>query len=435
VLCELLLGDNRLLRFYLECSDITAIARRMAIWQFVHFTRTPDGAQSYQTVGDFLNRLRRRIRLGEDKELRNPPPEAESLDAVAVMTIHGSKGLEFESVHLYDADESHFERWDKPNPLIPQSLLGSTGDDTGDQDAETEGANRLYVALSRARKHLVIYENQDRWKRRPVKSVSEAPHLYETLQLQRTDFAPEILDKLVAVAPETTTGGTHRVAEISDHHLLTYMVCARRYYYDHVLSLTPRRSLPPSAEIEHAVMSELSPRGSVEGAQSQPSWLKDLLAHIGKESPRARETLAKYAETLLVQGRKWAGETDAPPDSLVVRAESTLVRFHPHQVLRNGDATTIRFFRARPLGDRSRQMWLLRWLAGVLARQDQRAGISTTIELGVLGDGELLPIKPVWSVPTPLSRALGGLASGLMAANGDAARDCVRCRHFAYCPS
>lgn len=435
VLCELLLGKHRLLQLYLGGSDISACTRRIAVWQFVHFTRVPDGVLPYQTVSGFLNRLRRRIRLGEDKELRNPPPEAEVLDAVAVMTIHGSKGLEFESVHLYDADESHFVNWDKPNPLIPQSLVDSTGDDAANLESETEGANRLYVALSRARTYLSIYENQSRWNARPVRSMSEATHLYEARQLRRADVTSKGVGERSTIASNESAGGALPGIELSDRQLLTYMVCPRRYYYDHVLGLTPRQSLPLSAEIENAIMSELSSPSSATSTAATLFESKGLLVRIEKEMPRAHEALAAYANRLLVQGRKWLGDVGAHRrDSFVVPAPFGHVRFQPHQVLKAGNTTTIRFFRVRSMGSRSRQMWLLRWLAGILVRQDQRVGTSTAVEFGVLSSGELASIQPVWSLPFPVKSAFDRLKSGCMAANREA-RDCVRCQHFAYCPA
>ncbi len=97
VACSLLLDRTTILRHYLSGNTILDITRRLALWQFIYYLRVPDGGNSYQTVGSFITRLRRRLRVGDDRELRIPPPEADALDAVAVMTIHGSKGLEFEA--------------------------------------------------------------------------------------------------------------------------------------------------------------------------------------------------------------------------------------------------------------------------------------------------------------------------------------------------
>src|SRR5438445_11741396 len=104
-----LMQDQREVLDHRLASDVILdITRRIALWQLIYYLRVPDGGRAYQTVGSFITRLRRRLRVGDDRELRIPPPEADSLDAVAVMTIHGSKGLEFEAVHLVDIDARHF---------------------------------------------------------------------------------------------------------------------------------------------------------------------------------------------------------------------------------------------------------------------------------------------------------------------------------------
>ncbi|MFX9688388.1 3'-5' exonuclease, partial [Acinetobacter baumannii] len=47
-----------------------------------------------------LDRVRRLVRLGDDRDLRQLPAAAQHLDAVRLMTIHGAKGLEFGGVHI-----------------------------------------------------------------------------------------------------------------------------------------------------------------------------------------------------------------------------------------------------------------------------------------------------------------------------------------------
>ena len=48
----------------------------------------------------FLDRIRRIELLNSDTPYRAVSSEASDMDAVRVMTIHGSKGLEFQAVHL-----------------------------------------------------------------------------------------------------------------------------------------------------------------------------------------------------------------------------------------------------------------------------------------------------------------------------------------------
>jgi superfamily I DNA/RNA helicase len=154
IVCTLLLDRTSILVPHLAGNGILDITRRIALWQLIYFLRVPDGGHAYQTVGSFISRLRRRLRIGDDRELRIPPPEADALDAVAVMTIHGSKGLEFEAIHLVDIDAKHFCMGADPD-LVPPSLLQSLQHSENFEE-EAEASNKLYVALSRAKEHLVL---------------------------------------------------------------------------------------------------------------------------------------------------------------------------------------------------------------------------------------------------------------------------------------
>lgn len=69
-------------------------------------------------------------------------------DSIFVNTIHQSKGMEFDAVIMYCADEGKIPRqvWDRNT----RTRLPLTS------DSEADGRKLFYVAMSRARKHLVI---------------------------------------------------------------------------------------------------------------------------------------------------------------------------------------------------------------------------------------------------------------------------------------
>jgi DNA helicase-2/ATP-dependent DNA helicase PcrA len=97
----------------------------------------------------FLDRIRRIEALNEDTAYRAISSEASEIDAVRVMTIHGSKGLEFSAVHLpviaagYMPSTRGGPRIEPPPSLIRLVMQ------TDDRDAEEECL--FFVAMSRAR--------------------------------------------------------------------------------------------------------------------------------------------------------------------------------------------------------------------------------------------------------------------------------------------
>src|SRR5690606_19579451 len=68
VICTLLFERTRWLADYANGTDMEAVTQRLALWQIIYYLRVPDGGCAYQTVGTFLTRLRRRLRLADDRD-------------------------------------------------------------------------------------------------------------------------------------------------------------------------------------------------------------------------------------------------------------------------------------------------------------------------------------------------------------------------------
>jgi len=123
-------------------------------------------AASVHGVADFIRRLRE-IEKVSDRE-GDAPTEEEAADVVRLMTIHKAKGLEFPVVFLADMGRSlvHLERsvfLCDPKALVLGCRLGDyktaayRAVERQRQEADQqESARLLYVALTRAREHLVL---------------------------------------------------------------------------------------------------------------------------------------------------------------------------------------------------------------------------------------------------------------------------------------
>lgn len=424
VACELLLERTAILRAYLSGNGILDITRRLALWQFIYYLRVPDGGNAYQTVGSFITRLRRRLRVGDDRELRVPPPEADSLDAVAVMTIHGSKGLEFEAVHLVDIDARHFAA-SADSELVPRSLLKTivSGDNF---EEETEASNKLYVALSRAKAHLVLYETQERYNAECVSAVSDAAHLFETVR-GRAELA-------LPVVPPSGAPLVPPPAHYDLAGFLAYRVCPRRYYYDFVKELSPSAGLHPAALIEGAVMRELfTAHGEEPGAP--PGEVERTLTSLGPGFTEALPHLRAYADQLLGAGRKWLGVPRAAmAKPFDVTCAGLPLRVRPHRISQSGSVVTIEFVRAKPSGKLARQQKVLRWVLKHLAENHRR--YSFTGSIYVLSTGAADSVVPYGGLPANFF--LVPIAKALMEGKFNAQPnpwECPKCRHFMHCPA
>lgn len=106
------------------------------------------------TLGDFsrkafVDRIRRLESLDQESSYRSVASEAAGMDAVSVMTIHGSKGLEFRAVHLPAIATRYMPTSRQGVRCPPPPSLAQLAIRPEAHDAEEQCL--FFVALSRAR--------------------------------------------------------------------------------------------------------------------------------------------------------------------------------------------------------------------------------------------------------------------------------------------
>ena len=420
VICTLLFDRLPELVSQDVATDIQSLTRRLALWQIIYYLRVPDGGQSYQTVGTFLTRLRRRLRLAEDRDLRIPPPEADQIDAVSVMTIHQSKGLEFEAVHLMDVDARHFDRADD-SAWLPATLSGAAG---GVDEAKSEASNKLYVALSRARSHLTLYEVKG-YNAACAPAVLRASHLLNRVVGSVVPpNAPSIPKPPTEVPP----------LPVGMNAFVTYRTCARRYYYDVIRDLSPSAGLHPAARIESAVMRELFVPFGGDTSQACDDVNREL-AQLPAEYEGALPHLRAYADHLLAAGRTWSGTTRSQMGRPIeIECDGLPLCVTPHRLARNGDNFILHFVRIQPSSKGQKQIKVIKWVLKHLCAAHAPKRFQGQVH--VLSTGQTEPVTPYNHLPPDfmLTRYAQNLSNGEFAAE-PSPWNCPGCRHFLYCPA
>lgn len=142
-----ILPASEAVRFALEASGMEAMfekkveeehERRENIQELVNFATRYDSLEPPQGIAQLL----------EEAALQSDQDELdEAVDAVSLMTIHASKGLEFDAVFITGLEQG----------LFPSSH----GDDSRDPEEERR---LFYVALTRARKKLLLSFARERMK-------------------------------------------------------------------------------------------------------------------------------------------------------------------------------------------------------------------------------------------------------------------------------
>lgn len=116
--------------------------------KIIHFQRN----YKDHSLEKFARYLELLLDAGDDPK---PFEAAEGLDAVSVLTVHKSKGLEFETVFVSSLSDSHLPGRARSEKLsLPQGL--GKEKETGQNPHLAEERRLFYVALTRAKKNLFL---------------------------------------------------------------------------------------------------------------------------------------------------------------------------------------------------------------------------------------------------------------------------------------
>ncbi len=251
VLARVLLDRTRIAARLSSSSAVADRTAAIAIWQFMNFVRVQPAAQGLP-VRRLLDRVRRLLRLGDDRDLRQLPAAAQGIDAVRLMTIHGSKGLQFGVVHLPGMNVNTLPRTAAAPPCLPPDgmIEGATGTalDVFRAGQVEEQECLFYVALSRAEDQLLVYaatQNARGHRREPSEFVDRIALVARHLD----DLAdcPAPTEKLPI--PIVIDGAV----SVSGFQIGLYESCQRRFFYTHVLNVGGRRTPTPFLQLHDAV--------------------------------------------------------------------------------------------------------------------------------------------------------------------------------------
>lgn len=269
-------------------SSIEAHATRIALWQFAYATRAGDAERKVPTLPRFLLRQQLRQRIHETYHDRELPAEVAALDAVRMLTVHGSKGLEFDVVHVTNVDAnaygSKFPDWKMPSLLtiVPPETLNSTMP-RWLEEAAIEMNNLLYVAVSRARKLLYVFED-GQWKDWRNKD-KRAPQLATAgIKMTARAFRPPPAPlKLPAPVASTSALKPMRLKEFE-----VYARCPLQHWYRFGLGLPEETvsdiSIRSQAAVSDALRAWSGDRTKSPEQHFQENWdLRKLPAHSEDE--------------------------------------------------------------------------------------------------------------------------------------------------------
>lgn len=183
-----------------------------------------------------------RIRYVRDKGIRLQIRTAPMPGRVRLMTAHGSKGLEFDTVFLIDCYEKHWPSPNRTSPLALPMLMPA--------ESDAEERNLFFVALTRARKEVIVATPEhDRQGKElvpsrylaviaPALSVSVDPASYEAAYTTHRQV------RLMPITtPQSPIGDREYLRErfirqgLSATALNNYLTCPWKYFYRNLIRI------------------------------------------------------------------------------------------------------------------------------------------------------------------------------------------------------
>ncbi len=216
------------------------------IARFFEIVRAQSGLLADDRPTFLARHLQTLIEAGDDPATADLDPDA---DAVAVLTVHKAKGLEFPFVYLPGLVAGRFPTPNRRESLaMPPELVGEPS--TSDEEVQLREERRLfYVAMTRARDELVLSHAADYGG---IGTRRVSPFVLEALDLTPAAVEPKIraataMDRIGAIGerqPQPTTAPRGPVTEpltLSFSAIDDYLSCPLKYKLGHVV----RVPVPP----------------------------------------------------------------------------------------------------------------------------------------------------------------------------------------------
>lgn len=236
VLTTFALDRARLAAAIASRSTVVDQMSAVAIWQFLNFVRQPVPGTGPR-IRRLLTRVRMMVLLAEERDLRRVPSAALHINAVRLMTVHASKGLEFEAVHVPGMTKQSFpasRQGDQCPP--PHGLIDGDVDAARAHDEEEQCL--FFVAASRARTHLYFYAAA---KHASGRRKTPSPFL-DWLGGIANDMTAPRLNTSAAADDSSIPIAWPDGCRVTNAALKSYDRCPRRFLYTHLLDVGTARS-------------------------------------------------------------------------------------------------------------------------------------------------------------------------------------------------
>ena len=408
-----------------EAARITANVSRFAEI-IAEFCETSDD----RSLEAFMHHLDLVLLSGEDEE---PAPVEAADDSIQVMTIHQAKGLEFDAVFVPGLVEGRLPQSGRsPRFELPPAVLEPLV--RGREDVIGEERRLLYVAMTRAKRHLYLtrashYEGGRRW--RDSRFLDEVRTAGARTVLRRDIEAREE----AKAAPAATRPAGEAVLSFSA--IAAYLDCPRQYWYRQ----EQRLPVVQSAEAVHGVILHEVLRQAGEarkgGRQISAEMLKSIHEKVWSRQafpdPRRAATFKRIGGAQLEEYRKKGG-FDAAPEYLEHQFSAAVDGWTLRGVIDRVDHTEsgwriVDYKSGRPLTRRRRDLQVALYALGASSALHLD---PLELEVVYLASGQGVKVEKVDALIADASRQGAEVAEGVKAGRFEPRPERRRCRLCPY---
>lgn len=410
--------------------------RRLAIYQFLQFAFSFRAAPGKDPKRAFLEHVRRLEILDEEKQLRQLPAAASDIDAVRMMTVHASKGLQFRHVHIPSVTSRHFpvNRTDPNQPptglVMPDPLMSR----------EAEEESLFFVAMSRAEDELylsraVSYGGGAWVNVKPSPFLGRVKHHLP----KSPDGQPGWTDQGASEPREPPLMPPEKRESWPARAIETYIECPRRFYYAEVLKLGSTDMYTPFLQFQSALHSSITwLRATTVHEERRKGFSARLAEDWERVGPRGHAFESVYraaAEHMLATALRLM-EGSSLPVELSVTTGNIVVTSRADQIRSTPEGIVVQRFKASHLSNREQPK--IRYAVMQEAVRRQYPGTDVHFEHVSLLTGERQRVKTsqrqLSSELAKLQDTFDNIAAGRFDPSPDDFR-CPRCPYFFICPS
>ena len=326
-----IIGDEVLIK---KAKDHEELMRRIEVVRsFLHLALSfseKNKNESKNSLIEYIDFIERLTEYGEDV----PLAVFQSDEGVKVMTLHGSKGLEFDFVWIAHVDENGLMKGKRRNFTLPLSISSKI-----EEKDEMAAKRELYVAITRAKRFCSIsysrfsYGGQNQELAKIISDILSSSSVFEKSSFSETENAiikddpktyvistkeenkENVLEKLTKIVAKE-----YLETNVSVSLLNNFFECPRKWYFRNLLKLPePKSESLEFGNIVHSAIDKILKlkkvptekeiisfiEGDKDALKIVSKWVKNRLPEISdkRENEKSISVHAKEFPHLSIYGK------------------------------------------------------------------------------------------------------------------------------------